>query len=123
MVAGQQFHHRVLPVLGLFRSPELLARALPDSWLSMIDAATIEWALAHGDRDSAAHLIRRHMELPLRGAQNWRGRIERFRRGWEQAPERDALPQVIHYATEPLGWLARVHDMPGPATFNDPGTR
>ena len=112
------FRERVLPVLGLFQSPSVVARKLPVSWLSMIDHATIEWALARGDQDAAALLLRRHLERPLTGKQRWEPRLDSFRRGWAAAPGRDGLPDpVLAYTTEALGWLARVHDLPGPDTF------
>lgn len=116
----QGLQNRILPVFDLFRSPHLLSSGLPDSCLSMVDCSTIEWALAHADPASASLLIRRHMELPLRGMQRWQGLIDRFREGWETAPDRSALPQVLYYATEPLGWWARVHDLLDPMTLQEP---
>jgi hypothetical protein len=111
------FRELILPVLRLFRSPRLLATGLPDSWLMTVDSGTIEQALAQDDRESAALLMRRHMERPLRGHQTWRDRIGGFRHGWGNAPGRDQSPQ---HGTGALGWLARVHDLPGPATFREP---
>jgi hypothetical protein len=116
------FRERVLPVLDLFQSPALVARELPVSWLGMVNYGTIEWALARDEPDAAALLLRRHMERPLRGKQRWEQRRDGFRRGWETAPGRDGLPgpAVLVYATGSLGWLARVHDLPGPETFRAP---
>ncbi len=116
------FRARVLPVLDLFQSPSLVARELPIPWLSMVTYGTIEWALARDDRDAAALLLRRHLERPLRGKQRWEHRLASFRRGWEIPPGRDGLPSpaVLVYATESLGWLARVHDLPGPETLREP---
>jgi hypothetical protein len=104
-------------VLGLFRSSRLLAASLPDSWLMTIDSGMIEQALAREDRASAALLMRRHIERPLRGQQTWPDRVGGFRHGWEDASGSDQPPQ---HGTGALGWLARVHDLPGPATFREP---
>jgi hypothetical protein len=116
------FRERVLPVLDLFQSPALVARELPVSWLSMVAEGTVEWALACEDYDAAALLLRRHMERPLEGKQRWKDRIRHYRRGWEIAPGRDGLPSSVDlvYSTLSLGWLARVHDLPGPETFREP---
>jgi hypothetical protein len=115
------FGERILPVLRLFRSPDLAAHGLPDSWLSMVGSETIEWALAHNDSGAAALLICRHMQRPLRGQQTWQGRIELFRRGWERGPGRDGISQAnLIFGTEPLGWLARVHDLVDPHTLDEP---
>jgi hypothetical protein len=57
------------------------------------DSGMIEQALARDDRESAALLMRRHMERPLRGHQTWPDRIGGFRHGWENAPGRDQPPQ------------------------------
>jgi len=111
------FRARVLPVLGLFRAPRLVAEGLPERWLQIVDCGMIEYALARNDRESAATLIRRHMERPLRGAQSWASRINGFRHGWETAPALDLAPRL---ATAELGWLSRVHHLPGPATFREP---
>jgi hypothetical protein len=112
-----RFRERVLPVLGLFGSSRLLASQMPDSWLMTIDSGTIEQALARHDRESAAALIGRHMERPLRGHQTWRDRIGGFRHGWESAPGEDRPPPL---GTPALGWLARIHNLPGPAAFREP---
>jgi len=116
------FRERVLPVLGLFQSPALVARELPVSWLGMVTYGTIEWALARDDPAAAAVLLRRHMERPLIGQQRWEQRRDSFRRGWEIAPGRDGLPNPagLLYGTVSLGWLARAHDLPGPETFREP---
>jgi hypothetical protein len=118
------FGERVLPVLDLFRSPALVARELPVSWLSMVAEGTVEWALACEDRDAAALLLCRHMQRPLKGKQRWEDRIRHYRRGWEIAPGRGGLPSpaVLMYSTSSLGWLARVHDLPGPETFREPAS-
>jgi hypothetical protein len=112
-----RLREQVLPVLGLFRSSRLLAAELPDSWLMTVDSGTIEQALARNDRESAATLIRRYMERPLRGQQTWPDRIGGFRQGWESAPGSHGSSQR---GTAALGWLAGVHDLPGPATFQEP---
>jgi hypothetical protein len=112
-----RFRERVLPVLGLFGSSRLLASEMPDSWLVTVDSGTIEQALARNAGESAAVLIRRYMERPLRGHQTWPDRIGGFWRGWESAPGCARPPQ---YGTGALGWLARVHNLPGPATFREP---
>jgi len=116
------FQERVIPVLDLFQSPSRVARELPVWWLGMVTYGTIEWALACGDQDAAALLLRRHLERPLRGSQQWEQRFESFRRGWEAAPGRDGLPGpgMDVYSTESLGWLARVHDLDDPETFAEP---
>lgn len=116
------FRERVVPVLELFQSPSLVARELPVSWLSMVISDTIEWALAHDDRDAAALLLRRHLERPLKGQQRWEQRLASFRRGWEIAPGRDGLPgsAVLVYDTESLGWLAQVHDLIDQETLRQP---
>jgi hypothetical protein len=89
----------------------------------MVGYGTVEWALACGDHDAAVLLLRRHLERPLVGAQRWQQRVDSFRRGWDAAPGRAGLPgpAVLVHATESLGWLARVHDLPGPQTLHDPG--
>jgi hypothetical protein len=114
-VAG--FRERVVPVLDLFRAPRLVAEGLPERWLQMVDSGMIEYALARNDRESAATLIRRHVERPLRGAQTWPSRINGFRHGWETAPAPDPAPRL---AAAEMGWLSRVHHLPGPATFREP---
>jgi len=67
-------------------------------------------------------LLRRHPERPLKGKQRWEKRRDSFRRGWETAPGHDGLrsPAVLLYATGSLGWLARVHNLPGPEAFREP---
>ncbi len=114
-IAG--FRSRVLPVLGLFRSSRLIATDLPDSWLMTVDSGTVEQALARDDRESAALMTRRYMERPLRGEQTWAYRIGGFRNGWENAPGPGRPPQ---HGTAALGWLARIHNLPGPGTFPEP---
>ena len=78
--------------------------------------------LAGEHQDAAALLLRRHMQRPLKGVQRWEQRVGSFRRGWEIAPGREGIssPAVVMYATESLGWLARLHDLPGPETFREP---
>jgi hypothetical protein len=119
---ARAFRETVLPVLGLFQCPALLARDLPASWLSMVTYGSIEWALARNDPDAASVLLRRHMERPLIGKQRWEQRVDSFRRGWEIAPGRDGVPSpaVLAYATVSLGWLARLHDLPGPEELQEP---
>jgi hypothetical protein len=107
---------RVLPVLGLFASSRLLASEMPDAWLMTIDSGTIQQALARNDRESAAALIRRHMERPLRGQHTWPCWIGGFRDGWETAPG----GRPAQYGTGALGWLSRVHHLPGPISFQEP---
>jgi hypothetical protein len=97
-----RFRERVLPVLGLFGSSHLLASEMPDSWLMTVDSGTVEQALARKDRESAAALIRRHMERPLRGHQTWPDRIGGFRQGWDGTPGSTQPPQ---HGTPALGWL------------------
>jgi hypothetical protein len=112
-----RFRERVLPVLGLFGSSRLLAAELPGSWLATIDSGMVEQSLARRDRQSAAALITRHMERPLRGHQTWADRIGGFRHGWDSAPGSGRPPQ---HGTGALGWLARVHTLPGPSSFRGP---
>jgi hypothetical protein len=112
------FRERVLPVLGLFRSSHLVATGLPDSWLTAVDSGMIEHALSRDDRESAALLVRRRMERPLFLHETWSERIGWFRDGWEGAPGSGQSPQ---YGPAALGWLSRVHGLPGPATFREPG--
>lgn len=115
------FCERILPVLRLFRSPDLAAHGLPDSWLVMVGSEMVEWALAHNDSGAAALLIRRHMQRPLHGQQTWQSRIEAFRRGWELAPGRDGLSQAaLPLATASLGWLARIHGLVDPHGLHEP---
>jgi hypothetical protein len=112
-----RFREQVLPVLGLFGSSRLLAAEMPDSWLVTVDSGTIEQALARHDRESAAALLGRYMERPLRGHQTWPDRIGGFRHGWDSTPGDDRPPQ---HGTGALGWLARLHKLPGPASFREP---
>jgi hypothetical protein len=112
------FGERVLPVLGLFRSSYLVARGLPDSWLTAVDSGMIEHALSRDDRESAALLVRRRMERPLFLYETWSERIGWFRDGWEGAPGSGQPPQ---YGPATMGWLSRVHGLAGPATFREPG--
>lgn len=109
------FRARVLPILDLFESPDLVARELPDSWMRMVDCGTIEWALSKDDPGAAALLLTRRLGRPLRDGQSRVPILDRFRRGWELAPDRGELPQPVLWATESLGWLARVHDLLDPA--------
>ena len=80
-------------------------------------SGTIEQALARHDPESAAALIRRYMERPLRGHQTWPDRIGGFRHGWKLHPGGHRPPQ---HGTGALGWLTRVHNLPGPASFREP---
>jgi hypothetical protein len=66
------FAGRVMPVLELFESPAAVAHGLPRSWLGLIDAGTIEWALACGDREAAEALLRMRL---------WRAGMDRASRG------------------------------------------
>jgi hypothetical protein len=118
------FARRILPVLRLFRSPDLAACGLPDPWLAMAGCETVEWALARNDPGAAGLLIRRHLQRPLRGQQTWPGRIEPFRRGWELAPGRDEFSQALQpFGTESLGWLACVHGLVDPQALQEPRDR
>lgn len=109
-VAGVR--ERVLPVMGLFVSSRLLAAEMPDSWVITIDSGTVEQAVARGDRESAALLVRRYMERPLRGNETWAERIGLFRAGWED-PVGGARPPELGAGA--LGWLARTHNLAVPS--------
>lgn len=111
------FHQRVLPVLNLFPSSSMLAKSLPDPWLTAVDSGLIEQALARDDIESAALLMRRYMERPLSGEQSWSDRIDGFSLGWESALSPGQPPQ---YGVGALGWLAGSHGLPGPLTFQSP---
>ena len=71
-------------------------------------------------RFQAALLLRRHLERPLQGQQRWEQRMDSFRRGWEAAPGLLPGSAGLLYSTQSLGWLARVHDLPGPQTLQKP---
>jgi hypothetical protein len=90
---------------------------MPDPWLVTVDSGTIEQALARNEPESAAALIRRFMERPLRGHQTWADRIGGFRHGWDTVPGGDLPPQ---HGTGALGWLARTHNLPGLSSFREP---
>jgi hypothetical protein len=108
-----RFSARVMPVLELFESPRSLADELPDPWLTWIDSGAIEWALAKHDLDAASRLLRGHLAQTGRDAGTRQQLLERVRQGWQDAPSRDRLPQLPQWAPESLGWLAKVHGLPG----------
>jgi hypothetical protein len=112
-----RFRELVAPVLGLFGSSSSLAVHLPDRWLVAVDSGMIEQALARNDRESAALLIRRYMDRPLQGDETWSARMGIFRAGWENAP---GAGQHAQHGAGALGRLARIHDLPGPASLVEP---
>jgi hypothetical protein len=73
-------------------------------------ASTIEWALAHDNREAAAQLLRRHIERPVKGNQTSDPRVRRFANGW-QARERPDDPLG---GLESMGWLSREFDLIAP---------
>jgi hypothetical protein len=110
---------RVLPVLDAFADPGTVVSKLPTTWWDMVDAGTVEWSLACGDRDSAAAMIHRHLERPLKGLQSAESRLSQFREGWEAAhrgEEPPKLPPPIHS----LGWLSGVHRLIDPRAIRPP---
>ncbi len=86
----------------------------------MTGCPAIEWALAHGDRDAAALLIRRHLAGPRPGSQASQMQTGAFRKGWQLAPRRDGLPSLPEFSPPGLSWLARVHHLPAPDALHDP---
>jgi hypothetical protein len=97
------FRSRVKPVLDLFESPARVARGLPASWRRMVNASTVEWALARGDRDAARAI--------LRMCPSGMSMLAGFQEGWRLAPHRDPRSKLLAWKAESLGWLARVHDL------------
>lgn len=94
-----RFRELVVPVRGLFGSSRLLASSLPDSWLMTVDSGMIEQALARNDRESAAALIRRCMERPLRGHQTWPAGSQASGTAGKPRPAAASRP-----STAPLPW-------------------
>ena len=59
-----------------------------------------------------------HVQISLQDSQpDSADRIGGFWRGWDSATGGDRPPP---YGTSALGWLSRVHDLPGPASFQEP---
>jgi hypothetical protein len=109
-VFASDLREEVVPVLEVFRDPETAARQLPQAWLSMISAGTIEWALAHDKREAATQLLRRHIERPVKGDQTSDPRVRRFANGWH-ARERPDDPLG---GLESMGWLSREFNLIAP---------
>ncbi len=108
----------LLPTFQLFDSPAHVAHDLPTAWLGMIEARTIEWAIAMGDRDAATLLVRRHLERPLRGKQTWETRLRLFTEGFET----EELNGINLHGERALGWLSRAHDLVEPSTIERPSS-
>ena len=115
----------VVPVLDAFNEAASLVAALPESWLSMIGAGTVEWALACGDADAATELIRRSIGQPLRAQQRLDERIGHFRHGWELAEQGLRPERQPPFGFEAFGWLASTHDLltPDDLGAREPGRR
>lgn len=101
----------VRPLFDASAEPPQLVAALPDSWLSMVNAGTVEWAMACGNADAATELIQRSVSRPLRGQQRWDTRFDQFRHGWGLAEHgmRPELQPPLGF--EAVGWLARTHSL------------
>jgi hypothetical protein len=114
-----------VPVLDAFREPASLVAALPESWLSMVEAGTVEWALACGDADAATELIRRSIGQPVRGQQRLDERIGQFRHGWELAEKGLRPERQPPFGFEAFGWLAFSHNLltPDDLGAREPGRR
>lgn len=106
----------VLPVIEVFSDPDLAAEALPEAWLAMISAGTIEWALARSRQDAAARLVRRHIERQLKGSQTWDARINQFTEGWNS----DDRPDDPIGGLASMGWLSRRFDLVTPTELVPP---
>jgi hypothetical protein len=83
-----------------------------------VGGGTVEEALNRNDRESAALLVRRYVERPLRGDETWADRAEGFRAGWDTAYDPGEPPQ---HGSPALGWLSRIHHLPVPDRFEEPG--
>lgn len=106
----------VEPIWRLFsQSPTSVAVDLPTTWLGMVDAGTVEWALAHGDRDAALLLVKRHMARPITGAQTWESRLQQFTTGWLQEHE-----PAFHMSTHTLGWTCKRFGLVSPEDLDAP---
>lgn len=110
----------IIPVVELFAVPALLPALLPQSWVRMVDAATVEWMIATAGRDEASALLRRRME-PDTGKQaaagDQRARLRAFERGWAAAPDAQGRESVRDNYSAQLGWLSRVHGLLDPQSL------
>jgi hypothetical protein len=122
LTLGEFLHcmtEHVLPVLDDFLDPSTLVFGLPAPWWDMIDVSAVEWSLACGDRDSAAAMIHRHLERPLRG-DSAEYRLSQFREGWEAARCGERAANAFSIAG--LGWLSGAHGLVEPDAIRPPGT-
>lgn len=110
----------VLPVLDDFAHPGTVVSGLPTTWWGMVDAGTVEWSLACGDRDSAAAIIHRHLERPLKGLQSAESRLSPFSDGWAAGHRREAPPPDLPLSVRSLGWLSAVHALVDPEAIGTP---
>ncbi len=103
----------VVPMLENAADPALFVSGLEPAWWKMIDASTVEWALAHDDRRSASALVKGALSIPLRGAQTNEQRIGQFVDGWDLA--REGLPITMSTPSiTQLGWVSSTHDLVAP---------
>ena len=103
----------LLPLFDAFVTPRELAARMPDDWLGMLTAVTVEWAIAHRDPGAAKVLVQRHMSRPERGQDTWEARARRFSSGYDLA---DPTAQDLQtYSTKAIGWVCREHDLLAPA--------
>lgn len=96
----------VLNFLALFDTPGNLADHASDEWLRVAKAPIVEWALAKGDTDAAAVLMRRIVALLLRHNELWQDRVSDFRRGYELTALPNESKRIPLEGTESLGWIA-----------------
>jgi hypothetical protein len=111
----------ILPVVELFAAPASLPTLLPEAWVGMVEASTLEWLIATAGRDQASDLLRRHLETPYTGrtkeAADGRARVRAFQRGWEALPNADGRESVRDNFLAQLGWLSRVHRLVSPRSL------
>jgi hypothetical protein len=101
----------IIPVLNRLAEPADLVASLPDTWWIIVGAPTVEWALACGDRDAAAAMIRRTLDAHVRGSVTRDVVLAHFRDGHRSFERDEALTARQTFAIAPLGWLNARHEL------------
>jgi hypothetical protein len=103
-----------LPVLRLFGDPHSLPDRLPQRWLSMIDARTVEWLLARAGNEAAARFIQRYLDAETTSSSSRTYPHKAFREGCVGESTSRGREEVRSNALAELGWLGRVHGLVEP---------
>lgn len=111
----------ILPVVELFAAPDSLPTLLPEAWVGMAEASTLEWLIATAGLKQASDLLRRHIETSrtdrVKEAADGRARVRAFQRGWEALPNAEGRESVRDNLLAQLGWLSRVHGLVDPRSL------